>query len=400
MKILMLTPYLPYPPSDGGQVRSYALIKRLSKKHEITLVCFTRSHNTDQQVKHMQQFCKKVLVFERGKAWTLQNIIRTGFSLYPFLISIYHSPQIRPALEKEISEGHYDLIHAETFYVMPFLPKVKLPKVLVEQTIMSRVFGHYLKTEKRWWFKPLLLIDIAKISYWEKYYWRQADKLVAVSKEDAQIMKRMVPSLQAEVVPNGIGEDFENVPEQTHFNKTILYMGNYKWIQNWEAVQILATQVFPLIKKQLPDAKLSIAGQFITDQVRSLKAPDISIVELQDSDNKGVATAYKQSGLLVAPIWGPGGTRLKILAAMASMIPVVTTPIGAEGYGAIDGQSILVGSTPEEMAQKAVHVLTNRDYYQKIAHNAKKLVESNFTWGPITQHLESIYREITYASKT
>ena len=399
MKILMLTPYLPYPPSDGGQVRSYALIKRLSKKHDITLVCFTRGHNTDKQIDHMKQFCKKVLIFERGKAWTVPNILRTGFSLYPFLVMIYFSTQIKPVLEKEIKEGKYDLIHAETFYVMPYLPEHNLPTVLVEQTIMSRVFSHYVDTETRWWFKPLLLIDVAKIRYWERYFWKKAGRLVAVSAEDAQLMKKTTPGLKVEVVPNGVGEDFENIQPRIHHNQTILYMGNYKWMQNWEAAHILATQVFPIIKNNVPKAKLAITGQFMTNQVRSLQGKDIIVVELKDDDNKGVVDAYRESGLLVAPIYGPGGTRLKILAAMASMIPVVTTPIGAEGYGAVDGESILVGSTPQEMAIKAVKVLTDIDLYTKIAKSGKKLVESKFTWGPITEHLESIYEEITRGFK-
>jgi polysaccharide biosynthesis protein PslH len=395
MKILMITPYLPYPPSDGGQVRSYALIKRLSKKHDITLVCFTREHNTESQVKHMERFCRKVMIFERGKAWTLPNILRTGFSLYPFLVMIYYTPHMMEKLAEEINHGNYDLIHAETFYVMPYLPKARPPTVLVEQTIMSRVFGHYVETDKRWWVKPLLAIDVAKIKYWERYFWKKANRCVAVSEEDAQIMRNTVKDLEVDVVPNVIGEDFENTSPHTHYNKTILYMGNYKWMQNWEAAQILATAVFPLIKQKVPDAKLSITGQFITDQVRSLKSPDIEINELKDSDHEGVVKAYKKAGLLVAPIYGPGGTRLKILAAMASMVPVVTTPLGAEGYGAEDGKSILVGSTPEAMADKAAKILSDRELYEKVAKTAKTLVEAKFTWGPITDTLEAIYDDLT-----
>jgi polysaccharide biosynthesis protein PslH len=394
MKILMLTPYLPYPPSTGGHVRSYNLIKRLARHHEITLVCFTRDNNTPSQVEHMEKFCKKVLVFKRGKAWTLPNIFRTGFSPYPFLVMIYFTPEIREKLAAELANGHYDLIHAETFYVMPYLPQTNLPKVLVEQTIMSRVFGHHIETEKRWWLKPLFWIDVAKIKYWERYFWRTADRLVAVSQEDADIMMRMVPGLDVRVVPNGVGEDFEDVPEKLHYNHTILYMGNYKWIQNWEAAQILATQVFPLIKKEIHDAQLNITGQFPTKELKALQSKDIHVVELDDADQKGVVDAYMKSGLLVAPIYGPGGTRLKILAAMASMVPVVTTPIGAEGYGAADGESILVGADPKQLATKSIEVLRNKKLYDTIAHAAKKLVGAHFTWGPIAQNLESIYREI------
>ncbi|MEK7154998.1 MAG: glycosyltransferase family 4 protein [Patescibacteria group bacterium] len=396
MKILMLTPYLPYPPSTGGHVRSYNLIKRLARHHEITLVCFTRDHNTPDQVSHMEKYCKKVLVFERGKAWTIPNVFRTGFSLYPFLVMIYYTPEIRAKLAEEVRTGNYDLIHAETFYVLPYLPPTSLPTVLVEQTIMSRVFKHYVDTESLWFLRPLLLIDVAKINFWEKYYWKKSNRLIAVSEEDAVIMKRMVKDLKVEVVPNGVGEAFANTPVKTHYNHTILYMGNYKWMQNWEAARILAKDVFPLIKKKLSGAKLTITGQFPTPELKDLQNKDIKVVELEDSDQEGVVKAYQNAGLLIAPIYGPGGTRLKILAAMASMIPVVTTPIGAEGYGAKDGESILIGKTPEEIALKAIKVLTDKKLYAKIASNARKLVDVNFSWEPISQKLESIYENLVH----
>lgn len=400
MKILMLTPYLPYPPSIGGQLRSYHLIKEMAKKNEITLVCFTREYNSPEHVKHMEQFCKKVLVFRRGKAWTIPNILRTGFSSYPFLVSIYYSPEIRAKLEEEIRAGNYDLIHAETFYVMPYLPKHDLPTVLAEQTIMSRVFEHYVEAEARWWMKPLLAIDVAKIRYWERYYWKRVSRLVAVSEEDAQIMQSQVNRDQVDVVPNGVGEDFESVKPQIHYNHTILYQGNYKWMQNWEAAQILAQDVFPLIKKEVKDAKLIINGQFPTPELKRMASADIAVLEHEDTDRKAVVNAYLKAGLLVAPIYGPGGTRLKILAAMASMVPVVTTPLGSEGYGATDGESILVGKTPKEIARQAIRVLKNKKLYEKIANNARKLVDTRFSWGPIAQKLESIYEEVIHTKQS
>lgn len=392
----MLTPYLPYPTSTGGHIRSYSLIKRLSRHHDITLVCFTREHNSPDHVAHMQQFCKKVLVFERGKAWTIPNVFRTGFSLYPFLVMIYYTPQIRTKLAEEVRTGDYDLIHAETFYVLPYLPKTSLPTVLVEQTIMSRVFSHYVSAEAPWILRPLLYIDVAKIKFWEKYFWQKADRLIAVSEEDATMMKKIAPGVSVHIVPNGVGDDFSGISTQLHYNQTILYQGNYKWMQNWEAAHVLATLVFPLIKKKLPNAKLVISGQFPPAKLKALANKDITVSELDDADHAGVVSAYRKAGLVIAPIYGPGGTRLKILAAMASMVPVVTTPIGAEGYGARDGQSILIGKTPEEIALKAVKVLTDKKLYAKIASNARKLVDVNFSWEPISQKLESIYEDLVH----
>jgi polysaccharide biosynthesis protein PslH len=400
MKILMLTPYLPYPPSEGGQLRSYKLIKLLSKHHEITLVCFSRQHNTPEQVDHMRKFCKKVIVKERGKTWTVKNILRTGFSMYPFLVSIYNSSGIKKVLKEEISHGDYDLIHAEMSYTLPYLPKTDIPIILVEQTIMSRIFEHQAKTDKRLWFRRFMFVDIIKMRLWEKYFWRRVNRVVTVSSEDATIIQRIIPGLKVDVVPNGVPEDVSNRPGKIHFSTTILYMANYKWIQNWEAAELLAKAVFPLIKKELPSAKLVIAGQSPTTDVKSLAETDVEVRELADADFKGVVDSYFNSGLFVAPMYAPGGTRLKILAAMSAMVPVVTTPVGAEGYGAVDGESILIGKKPEDLAGKAVVVLKDRDLYNKIAKNAKILVDTNFSWEPISKKLESIYEEIVYARKT
>ncbi|HJX46079.1 MAG TPA: glycosyltransferase family 4 protein [Patescibacteria group bacterium] len=398
MKILMLTPYLPYPPSEGGQVRSYKLIKLLSKKHEITLVCFSRQHNTKNQINHMRKFCRKVLVIERGKTWTLSNILRTGFSVYPFLVSIYYSPKIKQILQSELDNGHYDLIHAEMSYTLPYLPKHNLPVILVEQTIMSRIFGHQAKTDKRLWFRPFMWIDIMKMRYWEKYFWKKVNRVVTVSEEDAKVVRSIMPGLRVDVVPNGVGEDVSNLPRTLHYNMEILYMGNYKWIQNWEAAELLAKKVYPLIKEQISSVRLVIAGQAPTKDVLALQSNklDIKILGLAEDDFKGVVDAYLNAGLFVAPMYAPGGTRLKILAAMASMVPVVTTSIGAEGYGAVNGESILIGNTSKELADIAVKVLKDKNLYKKIAYNARDLVDKKFSWEPIAEKLEKIYEEIVH----
>ena len=133
---------------------------------------------------------------------------------------------------------------------------------------MSRVFRHYVDHEARWWLRPLLLIDVAKIGFWEKHYWQRANSLVAVSDEDAAIMKSKTTGIDVKVVPNGVGEDSDLIKPILHYNHKILYQGNHKWMQNWEAATILATKVFPIIKKEIPDAKLIINGQFPTNDLK------------------------------------------------------------------------------------------------------------------------------------
>jgi glycosyltransferase involved in cell wall biosynthesis len=396
MNILMLTPYLPYPATDGGQIRSLNLIKHLSKKHDITLFSYIRyrDRNQEDDIKVLKKYCKKVEVVNRGKTWTLGNILRTGFSPYPFLISIYRSPELREKIRIELTKGHYDLIHAETFYVMPYIPTTDIPVILVEQTINYRVFEHYVKTNKWFFLRPLLWIDVQKLKYWETYYWKKATKVTAVSDADANIMKAHVPGLSVQIVANAIGQDFENLPANLHYNHDILFMGNYKWMQNWEAAEVLIKYVFPRIKEKIHDCRLIIAGQFVRDSIKKYAAKDIVIRELRPDDGAGVARSMTSAGVLVAPIYGPGGTRLKILGATAAMLPVVSTQIAAEGLSFEHRDSIMIGNTTEELAACAVGLLQDKKLYEKIAMNAKKIVEKNYTWGSIAKKLEGVYRDV------
>jgi len=208
MKILMLTPYLPYPPSSGGQVRSYNLIKNLAKTHQIILFSLIKYDEERRYVKELEKFCRKVRVFKRPeKPWTLRNILKTGFSFYPFLVIRNLSSEEKKAVKEELSKNGYDLIHAETFYVMPHLPDTTVPILLVEQTIEYQVYQHYGKTMKNLLLKPLLYVDVAKIKFWETRFWQKATKVIAVSDEDKQKMLNLIPNLNVGVVPNGAGED-------------------------------------------------------------------------------------------------------------------------------------------------------------------------------------------------
>ena len=215
---------------------------------------------------------------------------------------------------------------------------------------------------------------------------------MAVSERDAEVMKKLVKGLKVEVVSNGVGEDLmENVP--LHFNKTILFMGNYAWLQNIEAARILARVVFPNIVKVLSDAKILIAGQN-TEKVENLQSEGISLKNLKIDDIDGVKEAYQTSGILLAPLYGPGGTRLKILGAMASNLPVVTTPIGIEGIDAENNQSVLVGNSEEQLAKMAVKLLQDKNLYKKIAENARKLIKEKYSYKAIAEKLSGIYEEL------
>lgn len=398
MKILMLTPYLPYPPSSGGQVRSYNLIKNLASKHEITLFSLIKNEKEKSYIVELEKYCHKVRVFNRpSKPWTLKNILRTGFSLYPFLVIRNLSEEEKKAVVEELYAEKYDLIHAETFYVMPHIPETKVPILLVDQTIEFQVYQHYVKNNKNFFLKPFLYLDVFKIKYWELAFWQKADMVVAVSDSDKVKMIKFVDNLKVRVVPNGAGEDLMNVWMKKEPQKIpiVFFQANFSWLQNIEAASTLVEKIFPLIKEKISVVQCRIVGQSAKEKVGGLGKKDIKVIDLENSDIKGVIDAYKKATVFVAPLEGPGGTRLKILGAMAAGVPIVTSQIGIEGIEAVNNQEVLVGRNWREMAEKTISLLKNKKVYDQLALNARKLVEEKYSYKSIADLLSRFYLEVS-----
>lgn len=396
MKILMLVPFLPIDQMSGGQTRWYHLIKHLSEKHQITVMSLIRGDREKEKeyLPEIEKYCEKVMVFSRPKSpWTLKNLFLTLITFKPLVVIRNFSSEERNAIAKELSENDYDVIHAETFYVMPHIPKTKVPIVLVEPTIEFSVYKHYVDTEVPFIFKPIYMFDVIKLKFWEKYYWKRASRLFAVSPEDKEVMKKEMPGIDVGVIPNGVDVSyFEEKKVEKKNPPRILYHGDYKWMQNVEAVNILIKDVWPKVKSQFKDVKLWISGRSVPEKIKILAKMDTNI-EISESlkDNRD---AFKAASVLVTPIMSPGGTRLKVLEAMASDLPVVSTPVGVAGLGITPGKHALVSGSVDELAEMTIKVLSDRNLSDRLAKNGKEFVANNFDWHSIVSKLNDVYTEL------
>ena len=394
MKVLMLTPYLPYPLLSGGQIRTYNLLKKLAKKHEITLFALIKNEDEKQYIAELEKYCKKVRVFKRSETpFTLQNVLKAVFSTYPFLVTRNHVPETINAIKNELAADHYDVIHSETFYMMPHLPKNNVPTILVEQTIEYLGYESYAK--KVWpILRPFLAIDIAKIKRWEKHYWQLCDQLIVMSPEDKTFIGKHINNTdKIRVVANGVDSAwFDEVPRKLPKLPTVLSVGTFKWLPNIEAVDFLVQKIWPLVKQTVGSAQLLIVGNAPTAKVEKYGREDTSIHVLGRIHD--IRTAFKQSHVLVAPVFSGKGTRYKILEAMASGTPVVASKIAVEGLGVKHGINVLTSNSGEELAQYIVELLQNKALWKKLSDNGRRFVQENFDWQEISQKLDMIYKAI------
>lgn len=385
MKILVVSSFLPYPLFSGGHIRLYNLLRRLSLNHDITLVCEKRDYQTDQDIEEIKKFCR-LKVFNRKKQWSYKNILYAGFSAFPFLMVGHANKSMKDEIEKILSNEKFDLIHVETFYVMQNVPSTTLPIILVEHNIEYLVYQRFTNLMPLV-LRPLLYVDILKLKYWEKRFWKKATKLIAVSDEEKQIMDRS----DVEIVPNGVDVNkFKVKSEKFQIDKKekrILFIGDFKWMQNRNAAEWILKELWPRINSL--DLKLWIVGKNIPANIKSKASGNVFFDEDAPTNTEEI---FKMADLLIAPIVVGGGTSYKILEAMACGVPVVTTSLGIEGIDARAGREVIIAETANDFADKIQSLLKNKTLHDTLSKNARSLIEKKYNWDIIVGQLEKVYK--------
>jgi len=272
MRILLVSSFLPYPLFNGGRVALYDLWRELSKNHKITLICEMRDQQTSADIAEVKKYCEDVITVPHAKPFTRENIFKTGFGIKPLLLVMHTNKQMRRKIVEALNAKRFDLIHVETFYVYQNLPKTYLPVVLVEHNIEYEVYERYMKSAPVY-ARPFLYIDIQKIRFWERKYWQKATKVIAVSEED----KKKITRRDSEVVSNGVDVrlfKFKSLRQSAKKDKKILFMGDFKWIQNRNSASWILDEIWQEINAKLEtqnlkqEVKLWIVGRNIPEEIK------------------------------------------------------------------------------------------------------------------------------------
>jgi len=391
MKILFVSAIMPYPLYSGGQVRVYNLLSRLGKNHEITLVTFLRNLSEKRYEKDLS-FCKKIITGFRGSAWQPGYIARSLLGGKPLLLTSYIHVQLREEIRRELEATQYDLIHIEPWYVSPSLPATTVPMVVATHNIEYEVYEEYVR---RFWFVPLrpgYYWDVLKLAFWEKRVWRRASRVIAVSKDDASVIQKNVgPAVPVSMVPNGVDvSSFRFEMKKPEGPPVFLFVGSFTWMQNRDAVEWLMKSIWATLAKRFPSAVLRIVGRNMPSQLRKL-AVNTRVTLLEHVEN--IEEEFHDAHILIAPIRIGGGTSFKILEAMASGLPVVTTTLGAAGLNVAHGKELLIGNTHDELVEAVTVFTRSPKKRSEIAKNARKTIERDYAWDTIAKSLDRIWYE-------
>lgn len=388
MNILFVSAVLPYPLYSGGQVRMYNLLKRLSKKHSITLFSFIRTNEERTYAKNFD-FLPSVKMVYRGRALQSKYLLK-AFGAYPLLLASYDNEEMRRLIQNEISNHDYNLIHIEPFYVFPSIPVNSLPLVVSEHNIEYLVYENFAKSYSISSLRPVVYADSQKIRRWEERVWKKAVSVTAVSNDDSQVITRTTGT-SCSVIPNGVDTEWFrfNVRKFNPKNPTFLFVGNFAWAPNIEAVRTLLKDIWPKVTNEYPAGVLTIVGKQFPKALRAMVSGNIFVRE----DVEDIRDVFLTSDILLAPMGIGGGSKFKLLEAMASGTPVITTAQGRMGIEALPGKHVWEAETAEQFVQSIQSIYSNQNMKKTIIRNARKLVEEKYDWSVIADRLDYVWRK-------
>lgn len=391
MKVLFIAGACPFPPDSGGTVRTYNLLKRVCERHEITLIAPSKP-GVDLNAVFEGRLSQVVSVAYPAR--TLTGSLCAMVSRLPYIVKAHENAAMNAAVEQALQTAQFDLIHCDSISVVPAIPMdTRLPKVFNAHNIEAAIWERYLREERRPWMAPVLASQLEKIRAYESHLPRIFDSCVVVSEPDRAQMRRY-GFKHAQIVRNGVDLDYyELLPEP--LEPHITFVGSLDWRPNQDALRWFLESIWSLIRAAAPRVRMTVVGRrpprwmhpFCSRHGARLAA-----------DAPDVRPHLAEASVVVVPLRIGGGSRLKILEAMAAGKPVVSTSIGAEGLGVRHNEHILIADSPQDFAHITVRLLNDGNRRQALARAGRELVEAEYGWDGIAAELEKAW-SATIASR-
>jgi len=389
MNILFLTHMLPYPPTDGARIRSFNLLKTLAQHHRVSVVSFIIETTRTEDVEELRGFVHDLQTVFRPQKYAVKDLLRGVCTSMPFTIINYSSEEMGELVTSKLNQG-IDVVHCEHLNMAQYAMAGNGVKRIIDMhNVESEIMRRYAEKAS----DPLRALyskmTAKKLARYEREVLKGFDLCVAVSARDGEHMRGFCSNTV--VVDNGVDLDTFLLRKDTGTEPRLVYTGWMKYHANNDAAKYFCDEILPAIKKDKPDVIVDIVGKEPSDEV--LKLSEITGVNVTGAV-PDIRPFISNASVYIVPLRVGGGTRLKILEAMAIGVPIVSTSIGCEGIGLTHGEDILIADTAEEFAAQTLRLLGDAPLRQRLTVNARELVEERFSWKTIGEKLLSAYNMI------
>lgn len=377
MRVLYVSHRFPYPPNAGSTVRAFNVIKHLSRSHEVVVAAPVRSREEAEAGRGIAEHCTDFMMGEVTAPAAWARMVARLPTPTPSSMGYFYAPALERQIRQRLRQESFDLIMVHSSSVAPYVSRVSgVPKILDFVDMDSQKWLVYRH------FKPFPL---------SSGYWLEGRKLVAAEKALAARFDLCTCATAAEVetlngfgtatpsdwFPNGVDLDFFAPTTEPYDPDEISFVGRMDYFPNQQAMQVFCDDVFPLIRRARPTARLTIIGAEPSAEVWRLGEREGITVTGTVPD---VRDYVRRSAVNVAPLTIARGTQNKILESMAMGVPVVTSPQAAGGVDAVPGEHLLVGESPQDYADKLLKLMQDAAARQALATAGRERVETHHSW--------------------
>ncbi len=386
LKILYIVSRFPYPLEKGDKLRAYHQIKGLAKHHEVVLFALSDKHVHSSHIKHLEEFCKEVVIFRLSKFRVILNLVRTTFTRIPWQVGYFYSHSAQKQIDKIISEYKPDHIFCQLIRTSEFAKKYKqIPKTLDYMDVFSKGIERRLP-KIPFYLKPLYSAEYKRLVKYESRIFNCFDNKIIISEQDRDLIQHLEKN-KISVISNGVSSHF--FKPLNHLKEyDIIFNGNMNYPPNIESAEYLVNTIAPIVIKNYPRLKILISGANPSAKVKALASNYVTVSGWVEDIRENFAKAK----MLVAPMFMSIGLQNKLLEAMALKIPCITSTLANNALKAVNGESILIADTPEEYARHIQDLIFYEDKGKMIGQSGYYFVLNNYSWDAENNKLEEIIR--------
>lgn len=384
--ILFIVSRFPYPLEKGDKLRAFYQLKELSKAFNVTLICTTDIPVSKEHEQIVNQFCTRIHIFQLTKLGLLFQLLKTIFGSKPLQVHYFYRKSIHRKIKTIIAQSKPKHIYCQLIRVSEYVKNEHLiPKTLDYMDALSKGMERRIQTES-WYKKWFYRLESKRLKHYERRIFDYFEHKTIISEQDRKLIYH--PDNQdIVIIPNGIDASFfEVLPIEKDYD--LVFTGNFSYAPNIEAAMCLAEEILPRLHKNGIKCRLLLSGASPAKRVLELQSEHITVTGWVDD----IRVSYQRSRIFVAPLFIGTGLQNKLLEAMASGLPCITTPLSNNALGGIDGENILLAEDINSFVEKITEVLVLEGNFSSIAKNGKYYIELLYSWEKQTLKLLKLLR--------
>jgi sugar transferase (PEP-CTERM/EpsH1 system associated) len=394
LRILIIASEVPYPPTDANRAVVYNLLRHFRNKHDVTMLAMT-SGDKDEDVAVIRSLVEELALVEHEISKTPTRRLSSMLTIWPFGVLLYRSKDFAVALEKLLRRKNFDVIIGGHINMAQYTVEVEhTPKIIAPLDAVSLYYKRQLGLTLNPAAFVYCLLQYWKVRRYERRTYSRYDACVLVARRDAEVIRELCPGLPIYFAPSGT--DIPATEKGEELPYAIGFSGVMDYPPNVDAAAHFAHDIFPLVRKHVPEATFHVVGKDPSAEVRALGRRDGVVVTGTVPD---VKEYLKRVQVFVCPMRLGAGMKMKIIEAMAVALPVVSTTRGAEGMDFVAGRDFIAADEAEDFAAAVVRLLKDKRLREEYGRWGRLAVERNYTWGAHARAWDEIITSVAALKK-